>query len=208
MDAAGWNQRYDTIGLVWTAKPNWFLVAETNSLALGAALDLGAGEGRNAVWLAQQGWQVTAVDFSDVLFSPDDVAADLAGSGLVVGRAERVRRTAGTAVGFLTGLFGVGGGFVIVPALALVLEFPMGVAIGTSLLVIAVNTAVAFAARAGAGTIDWATTVVFTAAATAGVGAGERIADRLKPQSMQHAFAALLVTLALYTGARALLAIY
>ena len=74
-------------------------------------------------------------------------------------------------LGFLTGLFGVGGGFVIVPALALVLEFPMGVAIGTSLLVIAVNIAVAFAARAGAGTNDWATTVVFTAAATAGVGA-------------------------------------
>lgn len=43
----------------------------------------------------------------------------------------------------LTGLFGVGGGFVIVPALALVLGFPMGAAIGTSLLVIAVNTAVA-----------------------------------------------------------------
>ena len=52
---------------------------------------------------------------------------------------------AGTAVGFLTGLFGVGGGFVIVPALALVLEFPMGIAIGTSLLVIAVNSAVALA---------------------------------------------------------------
>lgn len=83
----------------------------------------------------------------------------------------------------------------IVPALALVLEFPMGVAIGTSLLVIAViavNAAVALAARAGAGSIDWGTTLVFTAAATAGVGAGKRIADRLEPESMQRAFAALL----------------
>ena len=115
---------------------------------------------------------------------------------------------AGTAVGFLTGLFGVGGGFVIVPALALVLEFPMGIAIGTSLLVIAVNTAVALAARAGAGPIDWGTTLMFTAAATAGVGAGKRVADRLEPESMQRAFAVLLVALALYTGARALLAIY
>jgi uncharacterized protein len=115
---------------------------------------------------------------------------------------------AGTAVGFLTGLFGVGGGFVIVPALALVLEFPMGVAIGTSLLVVAVNTAVALAARAGAGSIDWGTTLVFTAAATAGVGAGKRVADRLEPESMQRAFAALLVAVALYTGARALLALY
>jgi len=115
---------------------------------------------------------------------------------------------AGTFVGFLTGLFGVGGGFVIVPALALVLEFPMGIAIGTSLLVIAVNTAVALAARAGAGSIDWGTTLVFTAAATAGVGVGKRVADRLEPESMQRAFAALLVAVALYTGARALFAIY
>ncbi len=115
---------------------------------------------------------------------------------------------AGTAVGFLTGLFGVGGGFVIVPALALVLEFPMGVAIGTSLLVIAVNAAVALAARAGAGSIDWSTTLVFTAAAVAGVGAGSWIADRLEPEVMQRAFAGLLVALALYTGARALLTIY
>lgn len=114
----------------------------------------------------------------------------------------------GTAVGFLTGLFGVGGGFVIVPALALVLGFPMPVAVGTSLLVIAMNTAVAFAARAGTGPIDWATTLAFTAAAIAGVGAGKRVADRLDPKSMQRYFAVLLVAVAIYTGARALLAIY
>ncbi len=115
---------------------------------------------------------------------------------------------AGTVVGFLTGLFGVGGGFVIVPALALVLGFPMAVAVGSSLLVIAVNTAVGLAARAGAGSVDWTTTLVFTAAATAGVGAGKRVADRVEPESLQRAFAALLVALALYTGARALLAIF
>ena len=185
MDAAGRNQRYDTTELVWTAEPNQFLVAETSSLAPGTALDLGAGEGRNAVWLAQHGWRVTAVDFSDVglakaaglaaadvevatvcadvtdytpipggfdhvavlyvhlpadlhagahrraaaavapggtmlvdghdatnltdghggpqdpdvLFSPDDVAADLARSALVVDRADRVHRTVDTADG-------------------------------------------------------------------------------------------------------------
>ena len=125
---------------------------------------------------------------------------------ITVGRVVKLV-AAGTLVGFLTGLFGVGGGFVIVPALALVLEFPMGVAIGTSLLVIAVNTSVALAARAGAGSIDWGTTLVFTVAATAGVGAGKRVADRVEPQSLQRAFAALLVVLALYTGIRALLAI-
>jgi hypothetical protein len=108
----------------------------------------------------------------------------------------------GTAVGFLTGLFGVGGGFVIVPALALVLQYSMPVAIGTSLVVIAVNTAMALAARLG-GSIDWSTTLLFTAAAMAGVGAGTRIADRIAPQTMQRSFAALLVAVALYTGGRA-----
>lgn len=109
---------------------------------------------------------------------------------------------AGTFVGFLTGLFGVGGGFVIVPALALVLRYPMPQAIGTSLVVIAVNTAIAFAARLG-GSIDWGTTLLFAVAASAGVGAGTRIADRIRPQAMQRSFAVLLVAVALYTGARA-----
>ena len=108
------------------------------------------------------------------------------GSGVAVrARPDTARKlltlvAAGTFVGFLTGLFGVGGGFVIVPALALVLRYPMPQAIGTSLVVIAVNTAMAFAARLG-GSIDWGTTLVFTVAATAGVGAGTRIADRIEP---------------------------
>ena len=138
---------------------------------------------------------------------PEDGAVRTRTRTMAPGRVAKIAAT-GTAVGFLTGLFGVGGGFVIVPALALVLEFPMGAAIGTSLLVIAVNTAVALAARAGAGSIDWTTTLVFTAAATAGVGAGKRVADRVEPESLQRAFAALLVALALYTGARAVLAIF
>ena len=54
---------------------------------------------------------------------------------------------------------------------------------------------------------NWGATLVFTATATAGVGAGKRIADRLDPETMQRAFAALLVAVALYTGSRALLAI-
>lgn len=61
-----WNQRYAGRELIWTAAPNQFLVAEVESLSPGRALDLGCGEGRNAVWLAEQGWNVTAVDFSDV----------------------------------------------------------------------------------------------------------------------------------------------
>ncbi|MGZ4319724.1 MAG: class I SAM-dependent methyltransferase [Gaiellaceae bacterium] len=66
MEREDWNRRYAGRELVWTAEPNRFLVAEVAELRPGRALDLACGEGRNAVWLAAQGWQVTAVDFSDV----------------------------------------------------------------------------------------------------------------------------------------------
>ena len=112
-----------------------------------------------------------------------------------------------TSVGFLTGLFGVGGGFVIVPALALLLGFSMPQAVGTSLVVVAVNTAVALVARLG-GSIDWTTTILFTATTVVGVGAGARIADRLDPAAMQRWFASLLVGVALYTGTRAAVGIW
>lgn len=66
MDAADWNARYDTSELVWTGEPNRFLPPEVAGLTPGRALDLACGEGRNAVWLATQGWTVTGLDFSDV----------------------------------------------------------------------------------------------------------------------------------------------
>lgn len=61
-----WNRRYADADLLWTAAPNRFLVAEVAELEPGRALDLACGEGRNAVWLAEQGWQVVGVDYSDV----------------------------------------------------------------------------------------------------------------------------------------------
>lgn len=61
-----WDLRYSGRDLVWTARPNQFLLSEVGDLAPGTVLDLGCGEGRNAVWLAEQGWAVTAVDFSAV----------------------------------------------------------------------------------------------------------------------------------------------
>lgn len=66
MDREGWNERYAGRELLWTAEPNRFLAAEVAELPPGRALDLATGEGRNAVWLAERGWKVTAVDFSDV----------------------------------------------------------------------------------------------------------------------------------------------
>ena len=66
MDSASWDRRYGGRELVWTANPNRFLVAETRDLAPGRAIDLGCGEGRNAIWLAERGWQMVGVDFSEV----------------------------------------------------------------------------------------------------------------------------------------------
>ena len=64
MDAAAWNERYAGTDLVWSATPNQFVASELGSLAPGRAVDLAAGEGRNALWLASLGWEVTAVDFA------------------------------------------------------------------------------------------------------------------------------------------------
>ncbi|HEV3460501.1 MAG TPA: methyltransferase domain-containing protein [Candidatus Dormibacteraeota bacterium] len=66
MEARDWDERYRGATLLWTERPNQFLVEEISGLRPGRALDLGSGEGRNAVWLAEQGWQVSAVDFSRV----------------------------------------------------------------------------------------------------------------------------------------------
>jgi SAM-dependent methyltransferase len=66
MDRHGWDERYGGHDLLWSAEPNRFLVDEVAGLPPGTALDLACGEGRNAVWLAELGWDVTAVDFSAV----------------------------------------------------------------------------------------------------------------------------------------------
>jgi uncharacterized membrane protein YfcA len=130
--------------------------------------------------------------------------------GVAVGVAHRLDAAtvlkvvvAGTVVGFLSGLFGVGGGFVIVPALTLALGLSMPDAIGTSLLVIAINSAVALLLRLGHSTIEWHVAIPFTVAAVAGVLGGKRIADRLDPKSSLRWFSLLLVAVAIYTAVRA-----
>jgi SAM-dependent methyltransferase len=66
VDSQQWDERYSGTEMVWTTRPNQFVAAELADLPPGRALDLAAGEGRNTVWLAERGWQVTAVDFSRV----------------------------------------------------------------------------------------------------------------------------------------------
>jgi SAM-dependent methyltransferase len=82
MTSADWDRRYATPDLVWSREPNRFVAAESADLTPGRALDLGCGEGRNAVWLAGRGWRVTAVDFS----------------GVALGKARRLSDAEGVAV--------------------------------------------------------------------------------------------------------------
>jgi SAM-dependent methyltransferase len=80
MDAGAWDERYAASELVLSAGPNRFVAAELAELPPGRVLDLAAGEGRNAIWLARRGWQVTAADFSRVAL---DKGRRLAGDTVV-----------------------------------------------------------------------------------------------------------------------------
>jgi SAM-dependent methyltransferase len=66
MDATAWDERYRSAELIWGIAPNRWVEQELAGLPAGRAVDLACGEGRNALWLASRGWQVTAVDFSAV----------------------------------------------------------------------------------------------------------------------------------------------
>ena len=127
-----------------------------------------------------------------------------AGEATAVRSGLKIAATA-TGVGLLTGFFGVGGGFVIVPALVLALGFEMPVAVGTSLLVIAINSTAALTARLGSHVhLDWPLLGVFTAAALAGTLAGNRVASRVDASRLTAAFTVLLVAVAAYSLARSL----
>lgn len=81
MDAQFWDNRYQEFdGHMWSGEPNGALVTEVTALPPGRALDLGCGEGGDALWLAGRGWQVTATDISQVAL---DRAARLEGASAV-----------------------------------------------------------------------------------------------------------------------------
>ncbi len=138
----------------------------------------------------------------------DDPAGDASGAvphsrTAPLSRPVRIAVTA-SAVGLLTGFFGVGGGFVVVPALTLVLGLDMPVAIGTSLLVILINSLTALGTRAGTGSLDWPLLAGFAACAAIGSQLGNRLTTRLRPRTLTTAFAALVTVLALTMATTAL----
>ncbi len=106
---------------------------------------------------------------------------------------------AGFAVGVLTGLFGVGGGFLIIPALVLMLGIDMQIAIGTSLLIIVANSAAGLISHLGSGvTIDPAITISFTGAAIVASLVAGRFGNRVDTGKLQHWFAYLVFAVAAY----------
>lgn len=106
---------------------------------------------------------------------------------------------AASIVGLLTGFFGVGGGFIAVPALTIALGFAMPRAVGTSLVVIAINSAVALGARAGT-SFDPTVVVPFTAAAIAGTFGGTLVSNRVPADRLAQAFAVLLIAVSGYVA--------
>jgi len=141
--------------------------------------------------------------------SGQSVPATAAGVRRVSGKRDTVVKVilAGTAVGFLTGFFGVGGGFVIVPALVLALGYDMPIAVGTSLLVIAVSSAEGLAFRLSSGGVDWRVAVPFTLAGIVGVLLGDRIAGRVPAAKLTRWFVWLLVAVAAYTAIESVVAL-
>jgi SAM-dependent methyltransferase len=79
--AGQWDSKYaEAGGALWSGRPNGRLVAEVAGLSPGRALDVGSGEGADAIWLAEQGWAVTAVDISEVAVARARTAADRVGA--------------------------------------------------------------------------------------------------------------------------------
>jgi uncharacterized protein len=99
----------------------------------------------------------------------------------------------GVAVGVLTGLVGVGGGFLIVPALVLLGGVPMKVAVGTSLMVIALKSATGFLGYVDQVDVAWGFMLVFSGIATAGIVVGTRLVRHVPAQALRRAFALFLL---------------
>ncbi|MBM3658851.1 MAG: sulfite exporter TauE/SafE family protein [Actinobacteria bacterium] len=151
----------------------------------------------------------TAFRTIEILSEPEpDPGGGLAVHARVDGATILKVIVAGTIVGFLTGMFGVGGGFVIVPALVLALGFEMSVAAGTSLLVIVLNSGIALVQRYTGDAMPWDAIVEFLVMAIPGVLFGTWLGRRVSGPTLARAFVGLLLVVAAYTAIRSSLALF
>lgn len=109
-----------------------------------------------------------------------------------------VALAAGAGVGLLTGILGVGGGFLIVPALVMFVGLPMKQAVGTSLLVITATSLAGLLGHLNGEPLDVALLVIFGAAGLIGIWAGTRLAHRLPADQLRRGFAVFVIALALF----------
>jgi uncharacterized membrane protein YfcA len=125
-------------------------------------------------------------------------ACEIGDSGINWRRCAPRAIPAGVAVGLLTGLFGVGGEFLIIPVLVVLLGVDMPVAVGTSLLVIAANSAAGVISHLGDSTLNWAVTVAFLTAAVTGSLIAGHLGTKADTARLQHWFAHLVFAVAAY----------
>jgi len=114
------------------------------------------------------------------------------------GRGWLVTILSGLGVGTMTGFLGVGGGFLIVPALVMLVGLPIRQAVGTSLVVIAMNSVAGFLGHLGGPAIDMQVVLIFVAAGFVGALAGARLAKHTRPELLRKGFAVFVIVLAVF----------
>ena len=102
----------------------------------------------------------------------------------------------GAGVGLMTGILGVGGGFLIVPALVMLVGLPMQMAVGTSLVIIAMNSLAGFLGHVGDGSVNASLTVIFITTGLIGTFIGAKLSERLSTRKLQKTFAWFVIALA------------
>lgn len=125
-------------------------------------------------------------------------ACEVGDSGIDWRRCAPRSIPAGAAVGLLTGLFGVGGGFLIIPALVLMLGLDMSVAVGTSLIIIVANSAAGLLSHLSGASIDWAITAAFAGTAIAASLIAGHFGTKVDTDRLQRWFAYLVFVVAAY----------
>jgi sulfur-oxidizing protein SoxB len=137
---------------------------------------------------------VTAIAMMRRRADTSETSAPQALRGAALARASAL----GVGIGLLTGVIGAGGGFVIVPTLVLLCGLPMRTAVGTSLLVIAMNSVAGFAGALSHATIPWTLALAITGASVLGSFGGTALAGRVKPQALRAGFAWFVLGMAVW----------
>jgi uncharacterized membrane protein YfcA len=127
-----------------------------------------------------------------MLLRPTPLGSDERGRGLLV------TMLSGAGVGLLTGFLGVGGGFLIVPALVLLVGLPFRQAVGASLVVIAMNSLAGFLGHLQGPPLDVRTVVIFISAGLTGALVGARLTRFVQPEHLRKVFALFVIVLALF----------